>query len=377
MRMAAGSENTCAAATCAVSNPDLNSVLLHLQRHFFSLSSLQATEKIVQTLIKLSESNPRCEGANGKWQDLILASTIHHKQNLQYQVSKEFQKKFLKCVVNAVEESGVDPLDDLFCTYAKLLKKGDCETDNIEVVTFKSYCIDRSEKAPCRSWIAIKESLPLISHGTTGLHSWPGAVILASWCFDNISLLQGKHLLEVGCGSGLTGISAVLKCNPTSYIFTDCNYMVVNVLLENLKLNQIKFSYFENPSEVVLKRDSSETQVFVGRLDWEDKLDWEFDFSYNVDIVLAADVVFDPVLVSPLVKTLLIFLKEPTRTAIVCCVERNSETLKLFERRLGEYGCTFEFLQPPKETFVCLETDARVYIYRIFLNKQESISQKQ
>lgn len=57
------------------------------------------------------------------------------------------------------------------------------------------------------------------------------------WCFENASYFQGKSILELGSGLGLTGLAVVQNCKPSSYIFTDVHDSVLRILRENVNIN--------------------------------------------------------------------------------------------------------------------------------------------
>lgn len=60
---------------------------------------------------------------------------------------------------------------------------------------------------------------------------------LAEWCSENASYFQGKSVLELGSGLGLTGLAVVQNCKPSSYTFTDVHDSVLRTLLKNVNIN--------------------------------------------------------------------------------------------------------------------------------------------
>lgn len=60
---------------------------------------------------------------------------------------------------------------------------------------------------------------------------------LADWCSANASHFQGKSILELGSGLGLTGLAIIQNCKPSSYTFTDVHDSVLKTLLENVNIN--------------------------------------------------------------------------------------------------------------------------------------------
>lgn len=77
---------------------------------------------------------------------------------------------------------------------------------------------------------------------------------LAKWCSENTSNLQGKVILELGSGLGLTGLAVIQNCQPSSYTFTDVHDAVLKMLLENVNIN------LSNESPLSYNADSGKTE---------------------------------------------------------------------------------------------------------------------
>lgn len=113
-----------------------------------------------------------------------------------------------------------------------------------------------------------------------------GALALAEWCVNNTELLSGSHLLELGSGSGLTGIVVSSLCAPATYCFSDCHPGVLQLLDYNIKLNKTAV----NNSSLT---SSSKENIFIRSTPVEvEKIDWEeidnVHVKSNPDVILAA-----------------------------------------------------------------------------------------
>ncbi|OQR93143.1 hypothetical protein ACHHYP_02848 [Achlya hypogyna] len=106
----------------------------------------------------------------------------------------------------------------------------------------------------------------------TGYLLWGAAVILARWVHLNRQLFEGRSVLEVGSGLGLSGIVAAAYSQETR--LTDYQQDTLDALQYNVDLNCTKH----------------EGSVIVEHLDW-DNLDLN---APKVDIVMASDIICEP-----------------------------------------------------------------------------------
>ena len=133
---------------------------------------------------------------------------------------------------------------------------------------------------------------PIIVHETpnsglgTGLTIWDGSVVLAKHLEANYPSLQGKRVLELGCGPGLAGLSAAaLGADVT---LTDLNYALDGVR-----------------AGIATNKNALKGRVDVAELDWfYPEKSSAAAAARNADIVIAADVVWVEELIAPLAKTL-------------------------------------------------------------------------
>ena len=60
-------------------------------------------------------------------------------------------------------------------------------------------------------------------------------IVLDLWFF--FILNRSRNIIELGCGTGLTGLVICSSSSPCRYIFTDCHERVLETLQYNLELN--------------------------------------------------------------------------------------------------------------------------------------------
>ncbi|GAB1859816.1 EF2KT methyltransferase [Camponotus japonicus] len=177
-------------------------------------------------------------------QKQVLDSTINSDLIKQYPIKTSYQKAFLKLFMTKIEESGTEIHDDLYTAYCRLISLQDEES-----VHYRHFLIENGTS----SCITLKESTNLISKGTTGLCSWQGAVVLSDWCAENIKQFQGKNILELGCGVGLTGLKHLLtSSNYAVFAATIRNEDTISQFLEHLGNHNLAFEECISPKWTVL-----------------------------------------------------------------------------------------------------------------------------
>eukprot|EP00546_Thalassionema_frauenfeldii_P001272 CAMPEP_0178934686 /NCGR_PEP_ID=MMETSP0786-20121207/24024_1 /TAXON_ID=186022 /ORGANISM="Thalassionema frauenfeldii, Strain CCMP 1798" /LENGTH=406 /DNA_ID=CAMNT_0020612543 /DNA_START=92 /DNA_END=1312 /DNA_ORIENTATION=+ len=124
-----------------------------------------------------------------------------------------------------------------------------------------------------------------------GFVMWPSAVALSRWLLCNTNELEGKDILELGAGCGLTGLMAArltlthyqTEAKKIKVIITDFNEVVVKNINQNIHLNAI-----EKVAKGARLDFYQQDPTREGWLDTAGKL------NEQVDIVLAADVICQP-----------------------------------------------------------------------------------
>ena len=208
--------------------------------------------------------------------------------------------------------------------------------------------------------MSVRETRAVISGGTTGLSTWTAGQCLARWLDSRPDLISGKTVLELGAGAGLTGIFALKRWRGeiSQYTFTDSHGKVVDNLKHNLTCNLEDWRIEERGEEVLqLENDEDRTVASVRLLDWETFSETE---EVEADLILGADIVFDPSLLTSLVRTLQILLTRRRSEAILACCVRNEDTFALFESLVTEQGLSFA-----KEAMRETQCDSPVYLVTI------------
>ena len=107
-------------------------------------------------------------------------------------------------MLRLLENSESEELQDLL--YSKVGELISSSEADGEAAAYKTYFLSPSQ--PQLS-VSVREARAVISAGTTGLSSWTAGRSLALWLDSRPHLLSGKTVLELGAGSGITGIFAL------------------------------------------------------------------------------------------------------------------------------------------------------------------------
>jgi len=161
----------------------------------------------------------------------------------------------------------------------------------------------------------------------TGLVTWDGSILLAK-CLEFAfgEDLKGARVLELGCGTGVVGLSCA-ALGAKQVILTDLAYVLENIE-KNLALNRSWIS-------------EEGAQIAVLKLDWTEKDLDKRVLESKVSFIVAADVVWVPELIEPFVATLRKVVdsnKESLRRILISHQTRALRTDQLFFDNLKKYG---------------------------------------
>lgn len=148
------------------------------------------------------------------------------------------------------------------------------------------------------------------AHLGTGLNTWDCSIILAKYLESNRYLTEDKHVLELGSGTGIAGIAALLLQSRFVRL-TDLKYTISN-LLSNVEFN-INSHQNESCQRSNIEEDSTvaasvKKRYAVSELDWNDVQTYPRDDENGVleqyDVILGADIVWLEHLIPSLIHTL-------------------------------------------------------------------------
>lgn len=196
-----------------------NQLLLNIQKSFFLLEPL---DNFLVDLICLNRDFS---------QEKLLQYTIHHHIIKKYPNKRDYTIRFLKMVISLLEYNRIEAMETMYNEYVHLLSS---KSGNKNYY-YRHFIINQKISV-------IKNTYSMISRGTTGLCVWEGAMVLAEWCLQNKNLFEEKTVLELGCGVGLVGLTAIVNCKCKQYIFSDCNDEVLDLVRHNVLINTKDYS---------------------------------------------------------------------------------------------------------------------------------------
>lgn len=202
----------------------------------------------------------------------------------------------------------------------------------------------------------VQQPIYALTHGSpdfdmTGQHVWEGGEVLAKFIIENSELFKGKNIIELGSGTGLTGLVASQYAKIT--VLTDYIPEVMDLLEKNI---------------IESKHRSEDHQIAYAVLDWEhtkyEDISIKTVYDYNgvveeqsiniqdfgkFDMIIAAEVIYWESSIIPLMTIVdelftkqndelvfyLIFLKRSTRL--------HDQLLEAFEK----YNFTYELIDDP------------------------------
>lgn len=204
---------------------------------------------------------------------------------------------------------------------------------------------DEGDLLKNHSRVTLREEGSAISKGTTGLRTWEAGLRLAAHLVSDPSAITspGTRILELGSGAGFVGAVCAthqLSCshNDVHTVMTDMPGQVSTRLRETLQLNGLG-----SATETVEVRELDWLELAAERQQSQQRDDLptiHFLAQAKPTLVLAADVVYDPELIDPLVETIQACLAAGGGAcrALVASTIRNAQTYDAFKASLASFG---------------------------------------
>jgi predicted nicotinamide N-methyase len=195
------------------------------------------------------------------------------------------------------------------------------EADLAQQKSFVTYTLSslpsESEIIPT---ITLLESRNLLAAaGTTGLRTWEAALHLGNYLCTQVSLVDGKSILELGAGTGYVSVLCSKHLGASHVLSTDGSEDVVASLSTNFYLNDLQ----------------AEAAIEGKELKWGQALlgseHPQWNAGRQIDLVLGADLTYDGSAIPALVSTFgELFDLYPCVKIIIAATVRNPKTFQKF-----------------------------------------------
>ncbi|XP_013922732.1 PREDICTED: protein-lysine N-methyltransferase EEF2KMT [Thamnophis sirtalis] len=229
---------------------------------------------------------------------------------------------------------------------------------------------------PSGDAVTLRENVAFVSQGTTGLVTWDAGLYLAEWALENSEVFRNRRILELGSGTGLTGIAICKAFRPREYIFSDHHEGVLQQLSENIHLNGLTLEAEscshctgESPNHQGhpdVDSEDDHVQISVKELDWnlvsKDEL-----AKLQADVILAADVVYDPEVSQHLIGVLQKFPRDGGPEVYIAFNIRNPDTYHDFQMQLDKVEIGREVVAASWKNLFPYDQHANIVILRLYI----------
>lgn len=172
---------------------------------------------------------------------------------------------------------------------------------------------------------------------------WPASTTLAYYLIKNKEILSGKTVLELGSGTGLTGLIASLYSKHIT--LTDHNKVVLDLLEDNSK-NTI---FFTKSNDDYVSQPTL-NNINVIKLDWGNEDDINQFNRNSFKIIIGSDIIYWYDAINPLLETVDALLSYDSDSIFILAYKtraKNSE--KHFYNSASQ---KFIIHEVPKDTFL-------------------------
>ncbi|KAL1922993.1 uncharacterized protein VTP21DRAFT_9369 [Calcarisporiella thermophila] len=286
--------------------------LLNLKRQIFQLRALRHLQWNSSPLNEVEISSI-------EFQELVVLEILKTSHSERFPLDSSYILRFLKQYMAIIEAANGEICDSLYDVFVEVMAGTNQKSMDIPGSCFKTYFLDDN----CKEFITLKEEQMAISKGTTGLRSWNAGLALSEYIIQHTEIVRGKHILEIGAGPGLLGLTCT-KLGAKYVTLSDGCDMVMNLLEENISNNQAH---------------NHASPLF---LDWETSSSSSLTLlSSRVDLIVGADITYDSRYIPYLVRVLTHLLSD-TNQALIACTVRNQDTFEGFLGCLQESPLQYE-----------------------------------
>ncbi|KAG9248208.1 putative methyltransferase-domain-containing protein [Calycina marina] len=274
------------------------------------------------------------------FQDCIYAK-LYQEGAVKYSPPQRYQLRALKELTRRIEASITDweedgISDDLMNSLSSLLSSPiQPEATGSQVKSYVTYTVSALDTPTERehATITLLESRNILSAGgVTGFRTWEAAMHLGNYLCANQSLVQGKHILELGTGTGYLSILCAKYLQAAHVIATDGSDDVVSSLSTNFHLNDLEDRNMEG-------KELKWGHALIG----SEHPQW--NSGRPIDLVVASDVTYDGIHVALVATFVELFDLYPNLKILIGSTVRNEATYELFLTRCQNNKLSIEHVK--------------------------------
>jgi predicted nicotinamide N-methyase len=269
-------------------------------------------------------------------QERVYNEVISHPLCKDFPPSRSYTAKFIKMYLDQVDAQRKELYEDLFSLYMELTKEPEAPNQACHRAYYVNNTWDPNKDPKIGVTIRLTQNW-----NSVGMTTWPAGFYLAEVIAANKNLFDGKVVLELGAGVGITGILLKWMTQTRSTILTDYTREILNNMYYNMQINEIEATELSQAKP----EDFNNGKLFVDEFDWS-----TFEMTklpVSVDVIIAADVVYDEDLTVSLVATLNKLLRSKdnngkTPFALIAQTPRRPQSKEHFIKSLEELQLDWE-----------------------------------
>lgn len=108
------------------------------------------------------------------------------------------------------------------------------------------------------------DSSAFVQNGSTGFITWEAGKCLSWFVGTQLSGTRGKRILELGCGTGVTGMVIAATVKDAKYTLTDYHEATLDQARDNWALNQLTAQAFFKSLDILDATCNVDTDLIIG-----------------------------------------------------------------------------------------------------------------
>ena len=277
----------------------------------------QAPTDVVLSELRASSA---WEAGPDVWQ-AALTRWLHDQDSGWLKLPLTYRQRVLKRIIAEITLDDAEVDAELLDEYLQPTADGEVGW------SVRTYTLGAAD-APLR--LRVKDSFG--GGSETGGCVWDAGLALSAYLLRGEEHRRLGAVLELGAGPGLPGLALASAGRARKVILTD--HPDFPAVLDNLRVN------------VAALPAAAAARVHVEALDWCANAHANAARHAALELILAADVVYEPQLAEPLLRTLSALLARHSAAVVLLAAERRGEAWRFFEAQLrarlgaGELRCT-------------------------------------